>query len=154
MQPVGPVLLEQWVMLYWWADCPWRLWIKGVSATKTDLCDGVANVTIFHFLPRQKSPNWHSNNQRYWYFVQGETVSYFEGKGLAALYTDQLINLLFYFLFIRYVFFLDPCNLDLINRKIKSIALCVSKCPSTELKTHSDLKQFALSNGEKSAQVF
>ncbi|XP_074486118.1 choline transporter-like protein 1 [Sebastes fasciatus] len=47
----------------------------------------------------------------------------------------------------KYVFFLEPCNLDLINRKIKSIALCVSKCPAAELKTHSDLKQFALSNG-------
>ncbi|XP_054459995.1 choline transporter-like protein 1 [Anoplopoma fimbria] len=49
----------------------------------------------------------------------------------------------------KYVFFLDPCNLDLINRKIKSISLCVSKCPSTELKTLSDLKQFALNNGSK-----
>ncbi|TKS68183.1 Choline transporter-like protein 1 [Collichthys lucidus] len=47
----------------------------------------------------------------------------------------------------KYVFFLDPCNLDLINRKIKSIALCVSKCPSTELKTYGELKQFALNNG-------
>lgn len=47
----------------------------------------------------------------------------------------------------RYVFFLDPCNLDLINRKIKSVALCVSKCPSAELKTLSDLKNFALNNG-------
>lgn len=51
--------------------------------------------------------------------------------------------------FFRFVFFLDPCNIDLINRKIKSIALCVSKCPSTELTTYSDLKQFALNNGEK-----
>ncbi|KAM9362675.1 choline transporter-like protein 1 isoform 2-T2 [Symphorus nematophorus] len=47
----------------------------------------------------------------------------------------------------KYVFFLDPCNLDLIKGRIKSIALCVSKCPATELKTHSDLKQFALNNG-------
>uniref|UniRef100_A0A669DCY5 Choline transporter-like protein n=1 Tax=Oreochromis niloticus TaxID=8128 RepID=A0A669DCY5_ORENI len=47
----------------------------------------------------------------------------------------------------KFVFFLDPCNLDLINRKIKSIALCVSKCPSTELMTYFDLKQFALNNG-------
>ncbi|XP_040042080.2 choline transporter-like protein 1 [Gasterosteus aculeatus] len=47
----------------------------------------------------------------------------------------------------RYVFFLDPCNLDLINRKIKSIALCVSKCPAAELITLSDVKQFALKNG-------
>ncbi|XP_076585640.1 choline transporter-like protein 1 [Chaetodon auriga] len=49
----------------------------------------------------------------------------------------------------KYVFFLDPCNLDLINRRIKSIALCVSKCPAAELKTYSDLKQFALSNGSQ-----
>lgn len=47
----------------------------------------------------------------------------------------------------KYVFFLDPCNLDLINRRIKSIALCVSKCPSSELQTYSDLKKFALNNG-------
>lgn len=49
----------------------------------------------------------------------------------------------------KYVFFLDPCNLDIINRKVKSIALCVSKCPSAELKTYSDLKQFALNNGSE-----
>lgn len=47
----------------------------------------------------------------------------------------------------KYVFFLEPCNFDLINRRIKSIALCVSQCPSTELQTYSDLKQFALNNG-------
>ncbi|XP_068614568.1 choline transporter-like protein 1 [Brachionichthys hirsutus] len=47
----------------------------------------------------------------------------------------------------KYVFFLDPCNLDIINRRVKSIALCVSKCPADELKTYSDLKQFALNNG-------
>ncbi|XP_068178047.1 choline transporter-like protein 1 [Antennarius striatus] len=47
----------------------------------------------------------------------------------------------------KYVFFLDPCNLDFINRRVKSIALCVSKCPAEELKTYSDLKQFALNNG-------
>lgn len=53
----------------------------------------------------------------------------------------------------RYVFFLEPCNLDIVNRRIKSIALCVSKCPSAELKTYNDLKQFALTNGEKTAEV-
>ncbi|KAK2817050.1 hypothetical protein Q5P01_025241 [Channa striata] len=47
----------------------------------------------------------------------------------------------------KYVFFLEPCNLDLINRKIKSIALCVSKCPATDLNTYDDLKKFALNNG-------
>nr|XP_057947616.1 choline transporter-like protein 1 [Doryrhamphus excisus] len=47
----------------------------------------------------------------------------------------------------KYVFFLDPCSIDIINRKMKSISLCVSKCPATELKTHYDLKQFALNNG-------
>uniref|UniRef100_A0A1A7WYA8 Choline transporter-like protein n=1 Tax=Iconisemion striatum TaxID=60296 RepID=A0A1A7WYA8_9TELE len=47
----------------------------------------------------------------------------------------------------KYVFFLDPCNLDLINRKIKSIALCVSQCPAAELKTYNDVKDFALNNG-------
>ncbi|KAM9314070.1 choline transporter-like protein 1 [Pholidichthys leucotaenia] len=47
----------------------------------------------------------------------------------------------------KFVFFLDPCNLDLINRKIRSIALCVSQCPTAELKTYADLKKFALNNG-------
>ncbi|XP_059903230.1 choline transporter-like protein 1 [Gadus macrocephalus] len=47
----------------------------------------------------------------------------------------------------KYVFFLDPCNIDFLNRKIKSLALCVSKCPDEELKTYSDVKQFSLSNG-------
>ncbi|XP_061685787.1 choline transporter-like protein 1 isoform X3 [Syngnathoides biaculeatus] len=47
----------------------------------------------------------------------------------------------------KYVFFLDPCNIDILNRKMKSIALCVSKCPAAELKTYYDLKQFAQSNG-------
>ncbi|KAJ0033763.1 hypothetical protein NQD34_000870 [Periophthalmus magnuspinnatus] len=49
----------------------------------------------------------------------------------------------------KYVFFLEPCNFDLINRKIKSIALCVSQCPSTQLQTYYDIKQFALSNGSE-----
>ncbi|XP_072319227.1 choline transporter-like protein 1 [Eucyclogobius newberryi] len=49
----------------------------------------------------------------------------------------------------RYVFFLEPCNFDLINRKIKSIALCVSQCPSTQLQTYYDIKQFALNNGSQ-----
>ncbi|XP_033093808.1 choline transporter-like protein 1 isoform X3 [Trachypithecus francoisi] len=47
----------------------------------------------------------------------------------------------------KYVFFLDPCNLDLINRKIKSIALCVAACPRQELKTLSDVQKFAEMNG-------
>ncbi|KAM5259971.1 choline transporter-like protein 1 isoform 4-T4 [Hipposideros larvatus] len=46
-----------------------------------------------------------------------------------------------------YVFFLDPCNLDLINRKIKSVALCVAACPREELKTLSDVQKFAETNG-------
>lgn len=49
----------------------------------------------------------------------------------------------------KYVFFLEPCNFDLINRRIKSIALCVSQCPATQLQTYNDLKQFALNNGSE-----
>ncbi|CAN0463340.1 unnamed protein product [Rangifer tarandus platyrhynchus] len=48
----------------------------------------------------------------------------------------------------KYVFFLDPCNLDLINR-IKSIALCVAACPRQELKTISDVQKFAEINGSE-----
>ncbi|KAG2466801.1 CTL1 protein, partial [Polypterus senegalus] len=43
----------------------------------------------------------------------------------------------------RYVFFLDPCNIDLVHRKIKSIALCVSKCPSIRLDTLAEVQKFA-----------
>ncbi|KAI5626860.1 choline transporter-like protein 1 isoform X4, partial [Silurus asotus] len=48
----------------------------------------------------------------------------------------------------KYVFFLDPCNLDIIQRKIKSMALCVSQCPTEEMKTYEDLRRFAMMNGK------
>ncbi|XP_007499091.1 choline transporter-like protein 1 isoform X3 [Monodelphis domestica] len=47
----------------------------------------------------------------------------------------------------KYVFFLDPCNVDLVKRKIKSIALCVAACPSHELKTMHEVQKFAEKNG-------
>nr|XP_033774304.1 choline transporter-like protein 1 isoform X1 [Geotrypetes seraphini] len=47
----------------------------------------------------------------------------------------------------KYVFFLDPCNIDLVHQKIKSIALCVSACPKEELKTLTDVQKFAETNG-------
>lgn len=47
----------------------------------------------------------------------------------------------------KYVFFLDPCNVDLVHRKIKSIALCVAACPRKELKTLADVQKFAVTNG-------
>ncbi|KAI3353194.1 hypothetical protein L3Q82_019744 [Scortum barcoo] len=50
---------------------------------------------------------------------------------------------------LKYVFFLEPCKLDLMKMKIESIALCVSMCPQAELKTYNDLKQFALNNGSR-----
>ncbi|XP_060773251.1 choline transporter-like protein 1 [Neoarius graeffei] len=46
----------------------------------------------------------------------------------------------------KYVFFLDPCNLDIVERKIRSVALCVSKCPETQLQTYDDLKKFSETN--------
>ncbi|XP_071266778.1 choline transporter-like protein 1 isoform X1 [Salvelinus alpinus] len=49
----------------------------------------------------------------------------------------------------KYVFFLDPCNIDIVQRKIKSMALCVSVCPDEELKTYQDLKRFAMHNGSE-----
>uniref|UniRef100_A0A8C8J8T1 Choline transporter-like protein n=1 Tax=Oncorhynchus tshawytscha TaxID=74940 RepID=A0A8C8J8T1_ONCTS len=49
----------------------------------------------------------------------------------------------------KYVFFLDPCNIDIVQRKIKSMALCVSLCPDEELKTYQDLKRFAMHNGSE-----
>uniref|UniRef100_A0A8C1PDP0 Choline transporter-like protein n=1 Tax=Cyprinus carpio TaxID=7962 RepID=A0A8C1PDP0_CYPCA len=47
----------------------------------------------------------------------------------------------------KYVFFLDPCNIDILRRKMKSVALCVSKCPDAELKTYEDLTKFSTANG-------
>ncbi|RMC22296.1 hypothetical protein DUI87_00608 [Hirundo rustica rustica] len=47
----------------------------------------------------------------------------------------------------KYVFFLDPCNIDLVHQKIKSIALCVSACPRKELKTLAEIQKFAETNG-------
>ncbi|XP_067886787.1 choline transporter-like protein 1 [Heterodontus francisci] len=49
----------------------------------------------------------------------------------------------------KYVFFLDPCNLDITQFKINSIALCVAKCPDTDLNTLQDVQNFALKNGSK-----
>uniref|UniRef100_A0A8C1QR30 Choline transporter-like protein n=1 Tax=Cyprinus carpio TaxID=7962 RepID=A0A8C1QR30_CYPCA len=49
----------------------------------------------------------------------------------------------------KFVFFLDPCNIDIIQRKIKSMALCVSQCPTEELATYHDLKRFAMINGSE-----
>uniref|UniRef100_A0A8C2WZU5 Choline transporter-like protein n=1 Tax=Cyclopterus lumpus TaxID=8103 RepID=A0A8C2WZU5_CYCLU len=49
----------------------------------------------------------------------------------------------------KFVFFLDPCNVDIVQRKIKSMALCVSLCPTEELKTYQDLKRFAMLNGSE-----
>lgn len=48
----------------------------------------------------------------------------------------------------RFVFFLDPCNIDIVQRKIKSMALCITLCPTEELTTYQDLKRFAMVNGE------
>lgn len=47
----------------------------------------------------------------------------------------------------RFVFFLDPCNVDLVQRRIRSLALCVSQCPAEELRTYQDLQRFGMVNG-------
>ncbi|XP_030643907.1 choline transporter-like protein 1 [Chanos chanos] len=49
----------------------------------------------------------------------------------------------------KYVFFLDPCNIDIVQRRIKSVALCVSRCPDSEIKTYEEIKTFALNNGSE-----
>ncbi|XP_076001915.1 choline transporter-like protein 1 [Genypterus blacodes] len=69
----------------------------------------------------------------------GQKNTKIEGVDLSG--RDQMEN--------KYVFFIDPCNIDVINRKFRSIALCVSMCPATELKTYNDLKSFALNNGSE-----
>ncbi|XP_030621706.1 choline transporter-like protein 1 isoform X2 [Chanos chanos] len=69
----------------------------------------------------------------------GQRNEYIEGVRLSGL--DQTDK--------KYVFFLDPCNIDIVQRKIKSMALCVSQCPDEELKTYGDLKRFAMINGSE-----
>ncbi|XP_030251488.1 choline transporter-like protein 1 isoform X2 [Sparus aurata] len=49
----------------------------------------------------------------------------------------------------KFVFFLDPCNIDIVQRKIKSMALCITLCPTEELTTYQDLKRFAMVNGSE-----
>ncbi|KAF4071271.1 hypothetical protein AMELA_G00271240 [Ameiurus melas] len=49
----------------------------------------------------------------------------------------------------KFVFFLDPCNIDIVKRKIRSVALCVSKCPEAPLQTYEDLRKFSETNGSK-----
>ncbi|XP_041799842.1 choline transporter-like protein 1 isoform X2 [Chelmon rostratus] len=69
----------------------------------------------------------------------GQRNEQIEGVRLSGLdHTDR-----------KFVFFLDPCNIDIVQRKIKSMALCVSLCPSEELKTYQDLKRFAMLNGSE-----
>ncbi|XP_067454390.1 choline transporter-like protein 1 isoform X1 [Thunnus thynnus] len=69
----------------------------------------------------------------------GQRNEQIEGVRLSGLdHTDR-----------KFVFFLDPCNIDIVQRKIKSMALCVSLCPTEELKTYQDLKRFAMSNGSE-----
>ncbi|XP_070692699.1 choline transporter-like protein 1 [Pempheris klunzingeri] len=69
----------------------------------------------------------------------GQRNKLIEGVRLSGLdHTDR-----------KFVFFLDPCNIDIVQRKIKSMALCVSLCPTEELKTYQDLKRFAMLNGSE-----
>ncbi|KAF3838939.1 hypothetical protein F7725_010707 [Dissostichus mawsoni] len=42
----------------------------------------------------------------------------------------------------KFVFFLDPCNIDIVQRKIRSLALC-------KMETYQDLKRFAMLNGSE-----
>ncbi|XP_068570142.1 choline transporter-like protein 1 isoform X2 [Cebidichthys violaceus] len=69
----------------------------------------------------------------------GQRNELIEGVRLSGLdHTDR-----------KFVFFLDPCNVDIVQRKIRSMALCVSLCPTEELKTYQDLKRFAMLNGSE-----
>lgn len=45
------------------------------------------------------------------------------------------------------VFFFEPCNWDTLNFKIKSVALCVAKCPDMDLNSLEDVRNFANNNG-------
>ncbi|XP_077589171.1 choline transporter-like protein 1 isoform X2 [Stigmatopora nigra] len=49
----------------------------------------------------------------------------------------------------KFVFYLDPCDVDIVQRKIKSVALCVALCPARTLRTFHDLQNFAEVNGSE-----
>ncbi|XP_077464712.1 choline transporter-like protein 1 isoform X2 [Stigmatopora argus] len=49
----------------------------------------------------------------------------------------------------KFVFYLDPCDVDIVQRKIKSVALCVALCPPRALRTFHDLQNFAEVNGSE-----
>ncbi|XP_051935732.1 choline transporter-like protein 1 isoform X2 [Hippocampus zosterae] len=49
----------------------------------------------------------------------------------------------------KFVFFLDPCDIDIVRRKMKSVALCVALCPPRLLHTYHDLMTFATLNGSE-----
>lgn len=49
---------------------------------------------------------------------------------------------------------MDPCNIDIVHQKIKSLALCVSACPRKELKTLADVQKFAETNGMEKMYLF
>ncbi|KAM6980359.1 choline transporter-like protein 1 [Aplochiton taeniatus] len=69
----------------------------------------------------------------------GQRNEQLEGVRLSGLdHTDR-----------KFVFFLDPCNIDIVQRKIKSMALCVSLCPDEEMKTYQDLRLFAMHNSSE-----
>ncbi|XP_020511175.1 choline transporter-like protein 1 isoform X3 [Labrus bergylta] len=69
----------------------------------------------------------------------GQRNEQIEGVRLSGLdHTDR-----------KFVFFLDPCNIDIVQRKIKSVALCVSLCPPETMNTYQDLQRFAMINGSE-----
>lgn len=59
--------------------------MKGDSATKKDLCDRVANVTIFHFCPDTKAPVGIAIT-KYRYFVQGKNCFLFQGEDCCSTF--------------------------------------------------------------------
>lgn len=137
IQLVGPLSGKQWVTLHWWADCPWRLWLRRAGDKEGSVWQSSkCHHLLFIFARTETVPSWPVTDALFERIISGINIH------LINRMCD--ISLLY-----RYVFFLDPCNIDFINRKINSIALCVSKCPAGELKTYSDLKQFALNNGEE-----
>ncbi|XP_072114299.1 choline transporter-like protein 1 [Mobula birostris] len=49
----------------------------------------------------------------------------------------------------KYVLFFEPCNWDIQQLKIISVALCVTKCPDMDLNTFTDVQNFAKNNGSR-----
>lgn len=71
IQLVGPVSRKQWVTLHWWADCPWRLWIRRAGDKEGSVWQSCKCHHLLFILPALKK----SQLTRNWRCVSVNVVS-------------------------------------------------------------------------------